>query len=118
MTTLGDLVGLLTAEGVERVYKFGAVPTSPPYPYAVLASSRMAADTRRLDGLGTEPVRFTVQIFGRTADVVAGIADEALSAFDGTFTNDDRQIRAEVTTPPYRDPDNNGVLNVTHTYRF
>lgn len=117
MSDLDTLMARLTGSGVTRAYKVGAVPPLPTYPYAVVASSRLAPDARRLDGGGTAPVRFTVQMFGKTADSVADLAVKSLAAFDTYFIGE-RQIRAEVTTPPYRDPDDNGVLNVTHTYRY
>lgn len=120
MNDVETLVEHAQASGIDRVYAVGSVPTSPGYPYAVVSASRLAPDVRRLDGGGTTPKRFTAQMFGRTAASVENLADLMLTAFDAVFIPDldDSQCRAEVTTPPYRDPDDRGVLNVTHTYRY
>lgn len=120
---MSDIEALVThaeTSGVDRVYPVGGVPSTPTYPYAVLASSRLAPDVRRLDGGGTNPKRFTAQLFGKSAASVEDLADLMLAAFDAAWIPDlsDSQCRVEVTTPPYRDPDDRGVLNITHTYRF
>lgn len=52
MTDLDALQAALTAAGVARVYKFGAVPASPPFPYAVLSDAPAAPEVRRLSGSG------------------------------------------------------------------
>ncbi len=120
MSDIEALVAHAESAGIDRVYATGSVPKSPGYPYVVLASSRIVPDVRRLDGGGTTPKRFTAQIFGKNAESIEDLADLMLAAFDAAFIPDldDSQCRAEVTTPPYRDPDDRGVLNVTHTYRF
>ena len=120
---MSDLDNLVTRAqaATMRAYKLGSVPVKPEYPYAVLALSRLAPDVRTLDGSGNTAHRFTVQIFGRTSDALEDIADKMLAAFDAaslTEFDGDPQCRAEVTTPPYRDPDDRGVLAVTQTYRF
>lgn len=114
------LVDHATSAGVLRVYKVGAVPSKPDYPYAVLGYSRMAPDVRTLDGSGNEPKRFTAQIFGRESDLLADLADLMLAAFDAAFLDlpGQPQCRNEVNTTPYRDPDDRGVLNVTQTYSY
>lgn len=104
-----------------RAYKVGNVPTSPAYPYAVLSLTRVAPDVRRLDGGGNNPRRLVAQMFDRTADGIEDIANKMLLAFDAVHLPEvagEPQCRVEVTTPPYRDPDDNGVLNATHTYRY
>lgn len=121
MSDIDNLVALAVAGGIDRAYRFGSVPPAPTYPYAVLASARMAPDTRTLDGRGNDPRRFSVQMFGKTAHSIEALADLALATFDAAHLTGFAgapQCRVEVTTPPYRDPDDNGVLNVTHTYRY
>jgi hypothetical protein len=120
VSDIETLVAHAQSAGIDRVYAVGSVPGRPDYPYAVVSASRLPPDVRRLDGGGTTPKRFTAQIFGKNAESVEDLADLMLAAFDAAFIPDldDSQCRAEVTTPPYRDPDDRGVLNVTHTYRY
>lgn len=111
----------LVASGVVRAYKLGDVPASPPYPYAVLTLNTGTARARGLDMKAGKTYRLSVQMFGREHDSVtdlAGIADEA---FDGTPLDyiDGYPVSVrELSTDPYRDPDDLGVLNVLHTYRY
>lgn len=105
--------------GIDRAYKAGSVPSKPQCPYVVLAVSRLASDLRTLDGSGTTPRRLSAQMFGKTHESVSDLADLMLAAFDAEFVAGfEGQCRVEVTTPPYRDADDSGVLNITHTYRF
>lgn len=121
MSDIDFLIDRAHDGGIDRVYKVGAVPPKPGYPYAVIASARMAPDTRTLDGSGNRPVRFSAQMFGRSADSLEDLADLMLATFDATHLDEfdgEPQCRVEVTTPPYRDSDDSGVLNITHTYTF
>lgn len=120
MSDLEILVDHAKSGGVLRVYKTGGVPVKPEYPYAVIGASRMAPDVRTLDGSGNDPRRFVAQMFGRDHESVADLADLMLAAFDAAFLDlpGEPQCRVEVTTTPYRDPDDRGVLNVTQTYSY
>lgn len=119
MSDIDTILEHAEGAGVKRAYKAGAVPPKPSHPYVVLALSRLAPDTRTLDGSGNVPRRLSAQMFGKTHESVSDLADLVLSAFDAEFVDGfEAQFRVEVTTPPYRDADDNGVLNVTQTYRF
>lgn len=121
MSDLDLLVARLVAGGVARVYKFGAVPATPSYPYAVLSPAPGAPDVRMLAGPGKPMGRFTVQFFGRTVDPLIAEADKAFAAFEGVELSDlpgSPVAWQEISTTPYRDPDTTGVLDITHTYRF
>lgn len=115
MTTIAELVTAVTNAGVTRAYKLGAVPASPAYPYAVVGFSAPDKIARSANGQATELNRFTVQFFGRTLDAVLDLGTNA--DLDGDFING-ALITRELTTPPYRDPDDSGVLTILHTYRF
>lgn len=115
MPTLDDLVSAEQGAGVNRVYKVGEVPAGPPYPYAVVSLTAPDKVSRTLDGAGTDIHRGAVQFFGRDID---GVLDLAMKGdLDGTFL-DGRLVTRDVATMPFRDPDDNGVLAVTLTYRF
>ena len=121
MSDLDHLIARLKAAGVERVYKFGAVPTGPGYPYAVVSPAFGAPTVRTLDGAGKPMGRFTVQLFGRSIDPLVDTSADAFAAFDGVELSefDGAPVAwQELSTPPYRDPDTAGVLDITHTYRF
>ena len=120
MSDLATIVSHATTGGIKRVYKAGSVPESPQYPYAVISASAMPPDVRTLDGSGNNPRRFIVQVFGRDHDSVDHLAALVLAAFDAKFLNltGAPQCRVEVTSPAYRDPDDDGVLNITHTYVY
>lgn len=121
MSDLDLLIARLELAGVARVYKFGAVPDGAPYPYAVVTPALGTPTVRTLDGSGNPLGRFTVQMFGRTADVLTDTAALTFAAFDGIELSDlsgSPVAWQEISTPPYRDPDAAGVLAITHTYRF
>lgn len=121
MSALDTLVAHLTASGVARVYKAGAVPAHPVEPYVVVSASRLVPDVRTLDGSGTSPRRFVVQVFGKTHDSLTAVEAALVAALDARFVPGlpgDPQVLLEVTSSVYRDPDDSGVLNLTHTYRF
>lgn len=120
MTTLDALRDALVAGGIARVYKLGAVPPKPEYPYAVVSSAVAAPQTRFNDGTGNPEGRFTVQHFGKSADVLDDLAALTFATFDakplplpGTPV-----AWQEIATTADRDPDTQGVLSVLHTYRY
>lgn len=121
MTTLDTLRDALVAGGVARAYKVDDVPDLPAYPYAVVSNAPGAPQVRRLSGSGDQTGRFTVQHFGKTAESVDALAAKTFATFEG------KELASlpgkpvawqEIATTPYRDPDDQGVLNVLHTYRF
>lgn len=113
MSVTSDLVNLRGG----RTYAIGAVPASPQYPYTVIGYSPNAPAVRSLDGSGDPLRRFTAQHFGKTADSVEAAAADTFEAFDGRLV-EGGVCEQELATPIYRDPDDNGVLTTTHTYRF
>ena len=110
----------LTSAGVARVYDLGAVPAKPAYPYAVLSVSPAPPQVRDLGGSGDPVGRFTVQHFGRTDDSVTAIAAVTFATFDGKElpVAGGPVAWQEIASPAYRDPDDQGVLSVLHTYRY
>lgn len=123
MTTIDELIDMLESAGVDRVYKLNEVPPKPQRPYAVLSHAPAAPQVRTLDGSGDPAGRFTVQHFGKTADSIdldGGISGLTFAAFDGKELPLPGEPVAwqEIATSPYRDPDEQGVLNVLHTYRY
>lgn len=119
MSALDDLVAVLTTAGV-RAYKLGEVPASPVYPYAVLSLSPMPPRVRTMDAAGDRAGRFKVQHFGRTDASVSTLADVTFGAFDGKALPlaGSPVAEQEISTDPYRDPDDQGVLDILHTYRY
>lgn len=120
-TDLDRHVTRLTSAGVVRAYKLGSVPTSPGYPYAVLSMDTGTPNARSLDMNAGKVYRLTVQCFGREDDSIRDLATKADAAFDGvalTDITDSPVSTREIGTLPYRDPDDQGVLNVLHTYRY
>lgn len=110
----------LVTAGVARVYDVGAVPDRPTYPYAVLGVAPGTPQVRRLSGSGDPAGRFTVQMFGRTVASVTDVASRAFAAFDGKPLPlaDTPVAWQEVATEWARDPDDDGVLHILHTYRY
>lgn len=118
MTLLDDVVTAVKAgDTVPRVYKLGEVPAPGPtgYPYAVVGLGAPDKISRTLDGQAGDTYRATLQVFGRDIDGVLDFV--ALGDLDGRFVNGRLMIR-EVSSAPFRDPDDDGVLAVTLTYRF
>lgn len=119
--SIHDFTALLQEAGVDRVYVLGSVPPSPAYPYAVVAPAPGAPQVRTVDGSGDPAGRFVVQHFGRTLESVTDLADRSFTAFDGkplTTFPDPPVAWQEVASAAYRDPDDSGVLAITHTYRY
>jgi hypothetical protein len=100
-----------------RVYAIGSVPASPTYPYRVIGYAPNAPIQRTMNAKGEQVRRFTVQHFGRTDDSVEAVASATFATFDSQRVDGD-VCTQELASPILRDPDNQGVLSITHTYRF
>lgn len=114
MTLLDDLAAAV-AEDLPRVYKLGEVPEKPAYPYAVVGLGAPDKFARTMNGQAADTHRATTQFFGRDIDGVLDFA--TLGDLDGRFI-DGRLITRDIASPPFRDPDDDGVLAVTLSYRF
>lgn len=112
---LADLLTAVGAGGVDRVYKINEVPTSPTYPYAVVGLGSPDKVARTAEGTAADLNRCTAQFFGHDIDGVLDIAGKG--DLDGKFIGG-RLCTRELTTSPFRDPDDNGVLAVLHTYQL
>jgi len=121
MSLLDDLVAIAKAAGALRVYAEGSVPASPAYPYMVMSVDTGTPGIRRTGGGTTRhDRRMTVKVFGRTDDAVLDYARLADLAFEDkvlALPGKPFSIR-EMQTPIYRDPDDNGVLDLLHTYKL
>lgn len=120
-TDLDRHVTRLTAAGVSRAYKLGSVPSGAAYPYAVLTLDSGTPNARGADMHAGSIHRLTVQMFGRTQDAVLDLARLTDQAFDGVGLDDvtgTPVATRDLTTGPYRDPDDQGVLDVVHSYRY
>lgn len=122
MSVIDGLVALAKAAGMTRAYSVGSVPASPGYPYAVVSADTGTPGVRRAGGGATKKTRrATVQVFGKSDDSVLDYADMADAAFEdkvlGTLEGRPFSYR-EMQTPIMRDPDDNTVLNVLHTYKL
>lgn len=115
MTQLDDLVAAVQSGGVTRVYKLNEVPSSPAYPYAVVGLGSPDKIARTGNGIAGDLGRATCQFFGRDIDGVLDIATKG--DLDGRRIGD-RLVTRDVTSAPYRDPDDSGVINITHGYRI
>jgi hypothetical protein len=116
VSTVGDLT-TMGGGTAARLYKAGAVPDRPAYPYRVLGYAPAPPVVRNQLGQGDPVGRFYVQHFARTADSLEDVADDTFTAFDGkAFAGN--VVSQEIATPIDRDPDDRGVLTTTHTYRF
>ena len=120
MSVLDALVGALVEEDSTRVYKLGEVPDSPGYPYRVVSHAPGAPLVRDLGGSGDPAGRFTVQHYGKTSDSLDAVTAHTFATFDGKELALPGAPVAwqELATNAYRDPDDRGVLNVLHTYRY
>ena len=122
MSDLDTLVARATTAGAPRVYKIGGVPDAPAYPYMVLGLDTGTPSGRRTSGHSPSMrYRVTAQMFSRTWEAVKAMADYADAAFKDQplpeFPGSPFSVR-ELSTPPVRDPDDQGVLYALHTYRF
>jgi hypothetical protein len=115
MSVLTDVVAAIKAGGVTRAYKMNEVPSTATYPYAVAGLTSPDKVARTADGAGADLYRATVQFFGRDIDGVLDIADKG--DLDGKYVTG-RLIARDMATPPDRDPDDQGVVSILHTYRL
>lgn len=119
MALLDDLVTAVQAGGVTRVYKLNDVRnadgTPIKYPYAVVGLGSPNKDSRTLNGQAADLDQATVQFFGRDIDGVLDIA--SAGDLDGTYI-DGRLVTRDLATRPDRDPDDLGVMQILHAYRF
>ena len=122
MTDAMDAVEAAAAS-VARLYALNSVPPKPTYPYGVYSATLGRGDSYTLDGReGVRHGRVVVQTFGRTAASALAKAEEARAALVGkrlAITDYEcTPIRAELDPQVVRDPDDQGVVGVTATYRF
>lgn len=118
--TADALIQALKDGGVLRVYATNEVPASPTYPYVVLAFSPAAPTIRTLDGSGDPAGRFTVQHFAESDDALDDLTAITFATFDGQelpLEHGPICIQQQAT-PTYRDPDDRGVLTITHIYEY
>lgn len=121
MSVADALVARRQSGGFARVYKVGHVPASPAYPYVVIGYAPSTPVHRGLLGNATPLQRFTVQHFDRSADGLEAVCADTFALFDGVILSalpGSPLCEQEMATPPNRDPDDNGVLGITHIYRF
>ena len=116
MSTAGDLVTMAGGSGA-RVYKIGAVPANPTYPYRVLGYIPQPPVVRNSLGGGDPVRRFYVQHFSRTADNLETVTAATFATFDGQPINGDVAV-LETASNITRDADDQGVYSSTHVYRF
>lgn len=116
MSTAADLV-TMAGGSAARVYRMGKVPASPTYPYRVVGYYPSVPLVRTMNAAGDPVARFVVQHFARDADALEAVAEATFTTFDGQAFNGNVVVQ-EVASGITRDPDDNGVLTTTHTYRF
>lgn len=116
MSTTGDLV-TLAGGAAARVYAVGSVPANPTYPYRVIGYSPNAPTVRTANQQGDPARRFYVQHFARGIAALEAVAEATRTVFDGQAVDGDMCVQ-EVVSPVTRDPDDQGVLSTTHTFRF
>lgn len=119
MSDLDVIKTALETAGVQRVYKINEVGDKA-YPYAVLSPAPGAPQVRTLDGSGNMVGRFVIQFFSRTEGTLTDSANIAIATFDGHVIPGlpgEPVAWLEINSSVYRDPDTQGVLNVTQTYR-
>lgn len=120
-TDLDRHVTRLTTAGVDRAYKLGSVPDSAVYPYAVLSLDAGRPNARSLTMEAGKVYELAVQCFGRTEDAVLALAQLTDDAFDGEALTDitgSPVATRDLGTRPFRDPDDQGVLNILHVYHY
>ena len=107
--------------GIQRVYKFGSVPPSPPSPYVVLSLDSGAPSTYTLDSRSNSAVWLTAQCFASTIDGARDMARRCDLAFrdvalvelpDSPFCN---RLRGG---QPSRDPDGETLIQILHVYQY
>lgn len=124
MIALADsVVDAIEAAGVNRVYKEGAVPASPGFPYCIVTVSFDRAAGYTLDAThGVGDYRVTTRSVGSNFDGAIDTDDRARYALlDQTFYAFDKSFgpgRLQVGSAVVRDPDGGSVITVTSTYLF
>lgn len=118
MSTTDDLLTMAGAP-TKRVYALGEVPPKPTlkYPYRVIGYSPEAPFVRSLLGNASPRRRFTVQHFSQTADGLEAVSADTFATFDGKAVSGD-MCEQILSGPLDRDPDDSGVLSLTHVYEF
>ncbi len=116
-------IAQLVAAGVQRAYPVGGVPTSPVTPYCVVSVDSGALQNYRVGSRATSRfTRIAVQLFGRTFDEAAFVAEKSDLAFEDkplTVTGlDTTPCRREIATNIQRDPDGGSLMYGLHTYTF
>lgn len=117
-----DAVAAATAD-VARLYGLNSVPSSPTYPYGSYSAALGRGDSYTLDGReGLRHGRVVVQTFARTGGAAIAMAETVRAALVGTRLTitgyECTPLRAELDPTVVRDPDDNGIVAVTATYRF
>lgn len=108
---------------IHRVYTYGAVPSSPTYPYLVTSAVLGMADGYTLDRRhGLRHGRIVAQAFGRTLAAASDIAEKAVERLV------DRRLSVpgwectpneiEIDPALVADPDDDGVIGLTFTLTF
>lgn len=115
MSLLDDLVSAVEAGGVLRVYKLNEVPANPAYPYAVVGLGSPQKVWRTTNGAAGDLAMATAQFFSHDIDGALDIA--TLGDLDGQFISG-RLVSREAASPPYRDPDDEGVVTISHAYQL
>lgn len=114
---------LIAAAPVTRVYKEGAVPATPGYPYCIVTVTfdRATAYTNDADH-GVGDYRITTRSIGSNYDGAADTDARARSVLlDQRFTADGKSYgpgRLQVGSAVVRDPDGGSVITITSTYLF
>lgn len=116
-------VAKVQAAPVARVYKIGAVPATPVYPYATVVASFDAASAYTLDAdHGVGVYRVTTQSVGSNLDGAVDVDAKARGALlDQRLTVDGKTYgpgQLQVGSAVVRDPDGGAVITVTSTYLF
>lgn len=109
-----------------RVYKLGAVPASPTYPYTVVSLAGDMALNYTLDARhGTRNYRVALQSFSNTAAGLDGALDYDAKAVGALLDHalnvdgyDCGPMRLQVGSAVVRDPDAGGVVGVTSALIF
>ena len=119
MSDLSTLLTRVRANGVARAYEPNQVPLTPSYPYMV-GSLAPVPGVQTLDGHRHLGQRFVAQVFSKTSDGIEVISDALDAVFNGKALPLDGSPVAEheLSSQLARDPDDRGVLNITHTYRY
>lgn len=112
-------IAQLVAAGVARVYRIGAVPTSPVTPYCVLSVDAGSPRNYRTGSVATSRARrIAVQVVGKDYTEAAWAAEKADAAFlHKRLTGvNSTPCRREIATTIQRDPDGGALMYGLSTY--